>query len=61
MYTCYRCAKIIKGTVTHHVPPIISIQLGIDFHKTFHPICYERAEEEAKRELMIDLPTPAKR
>lgn len=51
MYTCYRCAKIIKGKVTHHVPPEYMIRLGIDFVKAFHPMCYQKEEQSAADEL----------
>ena len=51
MITCYRCAKTIKGTVVKHEPPLLSIELGIDSPKSFHPKCYEMAEREACKEL----------
>lgn len=51
MLTCYHCGKGIKGKVTRYVPPIIAIQLGADFCKSFHPDCYQKAEDEAAHEL----------
>lgn len=51
MYTCYHCGKGIKGKVTHTNPPNISVLLGIDFPKAFHPACYEKSEAIAAREL----------
>jgi len=47
MLTCYRCAEIIKGKYVRHVPPNVTIQLGLDFEKAFHPKCYENEEGEA--------------
>lgn len=49
MHTCYRCAKVIKGKRVHTNPPVLHIKLGIDFPKTFHPICYQIAENEAHK------------
>jgi len=54
MNTCYRCAKTIKGAITHTIPPYISISLGIDFPKAFHPACYVKAENDAARALIAD-------
>ena len=52
-YTCYRCAKIIKGETIMHTPPMHLIKLGLDFCKAFHPGCYAKAEKEAAAELRI--------
>lgn len=51
--TCYRCAKVIKGQMIRTSPPILLIELGMDFPKTFHPACYKNAEQEAGRELEV--------
>ena len=51
MLTCFRCAKIIKGEVLHHVPPLYLSQLGLDFHRAYHPGCYKAEEVEAATEL----------
>ena len=50
-FTCYHCGKQIAGQVKHTVPPNISIMLGVDFPKAWHPICYQRAEDAAAKEL----------
>lgn len=50
MFTCYHCSKPIKGKVTHYVAPMVSIQLGTDTCKTFHPKCYIKAEDQAHAE-----------
>jgi hypothetical protein len=39
----------------HYEPPILSIQLGADFPKAFHPNCYERAEAEAAAALAVQV------
>lgn len=49
--TCYGCGRIIKGTVIKTNPPNISIRLGIDFPKSFHPTCYALSEVEAAKKL----------
>jgi len=52
MYTCYECGKQIEGQqmiVTN--PPIYLIKLGLDFVKTMHKKCYEKAEIKAEKEL----------
>ena len=51
MYTCYHCGKGIKGAITNYVPPNISIALGCDFAKAYHPACYNAVEKAAEREL----------
>lgn len=50
-FTCYHCGKQIAGQVTHTVPANISIMLGIDFPKAWHPACYQKAEDAAAKEL----------
>lgn len=49
-YACYHCGRRIRGQVMHVVPPLIAIHCG-DFPKAYHPVCYERAEAEAEKEL----------
>lgn len=49
--TCYRCAKIIRGEATRHVPPEYLIRMGLDFCKAFHPACYEMEETDAATNL----------
>jgi hypothetical protein len=39
---CNRCDKAIKGKQVAHVPPILSVKLGIDYARTFHPACYAK-------------------
>jgi hypothetical protein len=51
MYTCYRCAKIIKGPAVMTNPPVVNIRLGLDFVKAFHPKCHERSQSEAAHAL----------
>ena len=59
MTTCYTCAKLIKGKIVRTSPPIINVQLGIDFPKTYHPKCYEKAEREAAKQLGREYVQPA--
>jgi hypothetical protein len=55
-YVCYECGRGIKrGDVLHYEPPILSIQLGADFPKAFHPKCYTRAEAEAAAALAVQV------
>ena len=54
MIVCYHCGKAIKSEVIHHIPPILYERMGIDFRKAFHPSCYKKSEENAKRELYGD-------
>lgn len=49
--TCYHCGKLIRGEVKHTVPANISIMLGLDFPKAWHPGCYKKAEAEAESKL----------
>mgnify|MGYP001209263682 FL=1 len=51
MITCFRCAKIIKGKMVCTNPPVYLIKMGVDFPKSFHPKCYDKAEKEAEKEL----------
>jgi len=53
MVTCFKCAKIIKGEMIVTNPPMIMIKLGIDFPKSYHPKCYQKEENEAKKELEL--------
>ena len=48
---CYVCGKQIKGEAVTTCPPNISIMLGIDFPKSYHPACYAKAEREAEKAL----------
>lgn len=48
---CFRCGKAVRGKAVWHIPPVLDVQLGIDFAKTFHPKCYEAEEREAAAEL----------
>jgi len=51
MLTCYHCGKPITKTAVSTNPPLYLIQLGLDFKKSFHPKCYDRAELEATNQL----------
>jgi hypothetical protein len=53
MIVCFECGKEIKGKMVCTNPPILSLRLGIDFPKSFHPKCYDRAEEKARKELEV--------
>jgi hypothetical protein len=54
MYTCFRCAKGIKGNAVMTNPPIYAIKLGVDFVKAYHPKCYELDERQAAKALGIE-------
>lgn len=51
--TCYRCGKAIKGQMIRTSPPVLLIELRIDFPKAFHPSCYANAEKEVGREMEV--------
>jgi len=52
MKSCYHCGKEIKTKrEVVIVPANYLIKAGVDFIKAFHPGCYKKAEQKAKKEL----------
>jgi hypothetical protein len=49
--TCYHCAKQINGAQKMTVPAQYMLNLGLDFVKSYHPACYQKAEKLAEKSL----------
>jgi len=47
--SCYECGKAIKGKAVHVVPSNLSISLGTDFPRSYHPACYRKLGKEAEK------------
>ena len=50
-HTCFKCGKIIRGTMTYVIPPMLAVRILGDFEKAYHPKCYQESEAEAAKEL----------
>ncbi len=41
---CYHCGRTIKGEGICYAPPMLTIRLGVDDLKWYHPACYRKVE-----------------
>lgn len=44
--TCAKCGKPINGKCAVHVPPLLHIQLGVDYVTAYHPECIPDEDRE---------------